>query len=177
MRLACSIVKINLRPATRRDIQFIEEMLVEAANWDPRRPKLAREDVLSRRELARYVESWGRVGDTAVVAEVPEGRIGTAWFRFFSRDDPGYGFIDVSIPELALGVVEGFRRRGVGDRLLAALEDEARRRGLTALSLSVEKENHAVRLYERRGFRVVSEMGGSYIMRLSLSSQDPGPAS
>lgn len=168
---------IHVRPGTRLDLEFIEEMLVEATNWNPRNPKRRREDVLSRRGTARYVENWGRMGDTAVVAEGPEGRIGSAWFRFFSRHAPGYGFIDESIPELAIGVVEGFRGQGVGDRLLAALEAEARQRGVVALSLSVEKENPAVRLYHRRGFQLVSEREGSYIMRLSLSSPDPGPAS
>jgi ribosomal protein S18 acetylase RimI-like enzyme len=46
-----------------------------------------------------------------------------------------------------------FRRHGIGDRLLAAAEEEARRRGLPYMGLMVTEDNAAARtLYERSGF-------------------------
>jgi GNAT superfamily N-acetyltransferase len=47
------------------------------------------------------------------VAEVRGTPVGAAWLRFFPAHDPGCGFIDERI-ELSIGVVEGWRGRGVG---------------------------------------------------------------
>jgi ribosomal protein S18 acetylase RimI-like enzyme len=113
--------------------------------------------------LARYVAGWGRPGDVGFVAD-DDASIGAAWWRRFDRDDPGYGFVDEATPELSIGVVEERRGQGVGTRLLAALVTEAERSALPALSLSVEPDNPAARLYERFGFRTVGVNGGSLTM-------------
>jgi ribosomal protein S18 acetylase RimI-like enzyme len=52
----------------------------------------------------------------------------------------------------------------VGERLLRALLDEAARRGAARVSLSVEFDNPAARLYERLGFRRVEVIGGAWTM-------------
>jgi ribosomal protein S18 acetylase RimI-like enzyme len=53
-----------------------------------------------------------------------------------------------------MAVEPGARHMGVGSALLAAAEDEARRRGLPYISLMVTEENDAARrLYQRAGFR------------------------
>ncbi|MDF2575580.1 MAG: family N-acetyltransferase, partial [Agromyces sp.] len=46
--------------------------------------------------------------------------------------------------------------------------DEARRRGLVGISLSVEDGNRARHLYERAGFRVVGRNGNADTMLLEL---------
>jgi ribosomal protein S18 acetylase RimI-like enzyme len=52
-----------------------------------------------------------------------------------------------------MAVEPGSRRQGVGAALLAAAEDEARRRGLPYMALMVTQENEAaLRLYERDGY-------------------------
>jgi ribosomal protein S18 acetylase RimI-like enzyme len=40
------------------------------------------------------------------------------WSRCFTRDEPGYGFIDESIPELSIAVATDARGRGIGTALL-----------------------------------------------------------
>ena len=100
-----------------------------------------------------------------------EEPVGAAWWRLFPPEDPGFGFVNASTPEVAIGVVEDWRGRGIGARLLDALIVRARAEGLPALSLSVEKDNDAVHLYERAGFRRVSAVGGSWTMHLALSSE------
>lgn len=53
----------------------------------------------------------------------------------------------------ALDVAEPLRSRGVGSRLIASVEEEARRRGLDGAYLEVGVENtDARRLYERLGY-------------------------
>ncbi len=53
---------------------------------------------------------------------------------------------------------ESARRRGFATRVLCALIDEARERGLTQITLEVRESNvAAIALYEHHGFRVVGK--------------------
>lgn len=158
---------VLLRPAVASDAGFLTEMLVEAAYWRPTGPPGSVEEVLRQPELAHYVTGWPRPGDLGVVAE--DGPpVGAAWVRAFGPQDPGYGFVDAAVPELAMGVVPARRREGVGVRLVGALVRTARAQGLGALSLSVEDDNHARRMYERSGFVRVGGTAGSSTMLLRL---------
>jgi ribosomal protein S18 acetylase RimI-like enzyme len=80
--------------------------------------------------------------------------------------------VDESIPELTIAVVPSRRGRGFGDELLEGLLQRARQEGYTALSLSVEKDNPALRLYERFGFKPVGEVGDSVVMQADLAGKD-----
>ena len=153
-----------MRPGAPEDLDFLWKMLYEAAGHGD----------LSDPAIALYREGWGRPGDAAVVALDPDDghRLGAAWFRLMPPEQPGYGFVDASTPEVAIGVVQEARGRGVGGALLPALMDVARSRGFGALSLSVRRENTAaVRLYERNGFVKVSGVGldkPSWMMKADL---------
>jgi ribosomal protein S18 acetylase RimI-like enzyme len=53
-------------------------------------------------------------------------------------------------------VLPAHQRRGFGGRMLAALEEHARRRGFATLQLDTTVQQHAAqRLYERHGFQEV----------------------
>ena len=119
--------------------------------------------------LARYVVGWPRPGDLGVVAEI-DVPVGATWWRYFAAGEPGYGFVDERIPEISIGVVPQARGAGIGSRLLAALIECARERAVPALSLSVEPDNPAARLYRRLGFVEVGGVGGAVTMVLTLSS-------
>jgi len=94
--------------------------------------------------------------------------VGAAWLRLLPEDDRGYGFVDTETPELGIGVVATHRGRGIGSLLLEALIVSARQQRYDAMSLSVEPDNPARRLYERCGFQVVGAVDGSLTMLLSL---------
>jgi ribosomal protein S18 acetylase RimI-like enzyme len=113
------------------------------------------------------VSGWPQPGDLGVVAE-DEEPVGAAWLRFFSRESPGYGFVDDHTPELSMGVRVDRRGRGIGSRLLADLLARARAAGLDRVSLSVETDNRARNLYERAGFVLVDRSGGADTMLASL---------
>ncbi|WP_328648238.1 GNAT family N-acetyltransferase [Amycolatopsis sp. NBC_00348] len=146
---------MNLREATRDDAGFLTDMLVAAVNWSPEWKKKSRRRVLLAPDTAHYVAGWPRPDDLGVVAEADGERVGAAWLRFFTADDPGYGFVAADAPELSIGVVAAWRGRGVGRALLRAAEDRARTAGVERISLSVERKNFARRLYLAEGYEVV----------------------
>jgi ribosomal protein S18 acetylase RimI-like enzyme len=155
-RATVASVQIVIREARRSDEAFLSEMLYEAATWRPVPPRSSFEDVLSRPEIAVYIEAWGRPGDEGFVAEAATGElVGAAWYRFFSQEAHGFGFVDAETPEITIAIRAELRGRGIGTALLDALITRARERGVPALSLSVEHDNPASRLYEREAFRVV----------------------
>ncbi|HKJ11222.1 MAG TPA: GNAT family N-acetyltransferase [Ornithinimicrobium sp.] len=160
-------MELAIRVAHASDLTFLTQMATEAAFWDSGDASARVEELLAAPDLAHYVVGWPLPGDVGVVAEAGEP-VGAAWFRYFSAEDPGYGFVDPAIPEVAIGVVPQWRGHGVGARLLAALIASAGKADVPALSLSVELDNPARRLYERCDFVPVEVAEGAVTMLLRL---------
>jgi ribosomal protein S18 acetylase RimI-like enzyme len=169
---AGSIGEVLIRAATADDLAHLEDMLLEAYNWDGverfTRDQLGRDD-----HAWRYVEGWPRPGEFGVVAEdeATGAPLGSAWARLLTADRPGYGYVADGVPELSIGVVPGQRGRGIGRALLTAVIDAARAAGHDRISLSVEPANRAAQLYRSVGFDVVGRNGGSDTMGLTLTDQ------
>jgi len=151
---------MNIRPANEQDVQFLEKMLYEAARWNPDWPREPIEEVLADPVLVRYHAGWGRPGDGGVVAEIEGEPVGAAWYRLFTAEAPGYGYVDEKIPELSIAVVPLHRRKGIGEALLRSCMVQAREEGFQALSLSVAAHNRSRMMYQRAGFEKVSESDG-----------------
>ena len=149
-----------IRPAGTQDIPFMRDMLRHAyyARWG------TEADV----PLERYVAGWGRPGDTALVAIDEFQPVGVAWYRLLPADAPGYGLVDEPTPGLTIAIAPSRRGKGLGEQLLTALLDEARAQGRDEISLSVEPDNPAIRLYEQHGFAQVGERAGALVMRAPL---------
>ena len=79
--------------------------------------------------VRRYVERWGRPGDTALIAIQDFQRVGAAWYRLFPADNPGYGFVDEETPELSIAIVPSRRGSGLGSELLGRAAREGPRGG------------------------------------------------
>lgn len=154
----------RVRMAETSDRRFMLAMLAAAAAWrgGVDRPV---DDIISRPQIAHYLpDGWPRAGEIGVVATRTTTPIGAAWWTRFTLDDPGYGFVATDIPELGMGVVPAHRSQGIGEAMLDALCGHAHRHGVPALSLSVESDNPAIRLYRRMGFTTVEESDGAHTM-------------
>ena len=112
-------------------------------------------------ELHVYIADFGtQPGDHCMVAEAEGKVVGAAWCRIMED----YGHIDTDTPSLAISLLPKYRGLGIGARLLDALLLLLRENGYRQASLSVQKENPALRLYQRMGFRIVAEKGTEYLM-------------
>jgi GNAT superfamily N-acetyltransferase len=166
----------EIRPAGPEDVELVRWALYAALDWSPERELPPFELVLQHPEAARYHVGWGRAGDLGVIAEDDGEAIGVAYSRLFTDDDHGHGYVDSETPEIAIAVREGRRGEGVGGRLLRALAELAREQGFERLSLSVEAENPARRLYERAGYRELGpDPGGGVLMLLDLRESPRTP--
>lgn len=157
-----------LREAGERDLLHVKWALYTAVTWDPMRELPPFDALIEHPELARYYRDWMRAGDLGVVAERGDELVGVAFCRLFAADDHGHGYVDDETPELAVAVAAAHRGTGVGTRLLEELAALARSSGFARLSLSVDGENPARLLYERMGYRVISEDEGGVRMVLDL---------
>ncbi len=157
----------SLRRAESGDRAFLEDMLHQAI-FVPEGGDRPGRDVLAGPELARYVEGFGsRSGDRGWIAVDDDGvPVGAAWARRWTPPVVGYGFVDALTPELSIAVLPDHRGAGVGSALLATLLDEVGR-----CSLSVDRRNPAVGLYERFGFVVVERHDDTQVM---LVGEEPG---
>jgi GNAT superfamily N-acetyltransferase len=136
-----------LRPVDVHDVRFLRDMLRHAYHW-----RLSED---TERPVYRYVANWGRHGDAGVLALDGPHAYGAAWYRLFTKDEPGFGFVDEATPELTIAVVPSRRGKGAGAELLNALLARAREDGYSAVSLSAASEQTA--FYEQFGFETIRE--------------------
>ena len=134
-------------------------MLGHAANW--------REGMRNPVKL-HYVEGFGRPGDVGIIAEVANEPAGAAWCRLLTGSDPGYGYVADDVPELTIAVAPEHRGHGLATALIKTLKSAVAEAGFHAVSLSVEPDNPALRIYERAGFVRCGTAGGSWTMIADL---------
>lgn len=142
------------RPLEAEDAPLLAHATLGNLNWSEKR--FTERDLKSRPEFGHYTQLVLERGDFGFVAECTAGVVGVAWALFLPADDPGYGFLDESTPEMSLWVRDDSRGRGVGTLLVRQLQQEAEARCIARLSLSVEADNYAKRLYASAGFTQVA---------------------
>jgi GNAT superfamily N-acetyltransferase len=136
-----------LRPVGIHDVRFLRDMLRHAYHW-----RIAEDE---ERPVYRYVQNWGRRGDAGVIALDGPHAYGAAWYRLFTEDEPGFGFVDQQTPEVTIAIVPSRRGKGAGKELLEALLQQALADGYGAVSLSSPVQQAPY--YERFGFETVRE--------------------
>ena len=145
-------------------------MLYEAAAWNPDWPRGRTIATLADPVLERYHRDWGRPSDAGVIAELERTPVGAAWYRLFTEEEPGHGFVDEKTPSSGSPWSRCIGARGSARRFSGALMVQAREEGFQALSLSVAVHSRSRMMYERvRDTRVREEAEGeSWVMRAEL---------
>src|SRR5690625_1147120 len=144
-----------LRPLTPADLDFLLEMVVETINWKPgRNANLA--EVLADERMERYVKDWGRAGHCGIIAELDDQPVGAVWCRNYTCSEPAYGYVADDVTEIAISLAPAARGKGLGRKLIQAAKAELGKT-VPRISLSVEDDNYARKLYESEGFVVVEQ--------------------
>lgn len=140
-----------VRPIRRDEWPLLEDFLYEAIFVpDGFEGELPRSVIHDDPKCRAAFEGFGTLpDDRALVAEV----VGACWVR----TTDGYGHIDSAIPSFSISIYRPYRGRGIGTAMMSRMLDELLEAGYTRASLSVQKENPALRLYERMGFRIVGD--------------------
>jgi ribosomal protein S18 acetylase RimI-like enzyme len=148
-------VEYKIRPLTADDESLLWEVVYQSLHVAPGQTALPR-DIVRHPDLARYVEGWGRAGDTGFIAHEPgeEHLLGAVWLRLHEGEET---------PELAFAVTAGYRGHGIGTALLTQLMRANPHHD--AILIKVAPTNPTVRLYERFGFRVAQQTDASVLMR------------
>ena len=142
------MLSLSIRAARQDDLDDLWTFLAIAA-YEP--------DIANAKAtpvVAAYLAGWRRSCDFGYIAENDGLAVGATWARQFALAEEPTFYVGDDTPEISIGVSETMRRKGVGETLLDALIEEAKRRGV-GLCLNVRDSNPAVRLYERVGFRRV----------------------
>jgi len=109
--------------------------------------------IIHQPELALYIEDFGQPDDICLVADVQGKPVGAIWSRIMND----YGHVDEETPSLAISLFEDCRNRGIGTMLMKAMLQKLKEAGYRQVSLSVQKANYAMHMYEKAGFRTMRE--------------------
>ena len=143
----------TIRTMFNSDYKCLPEFLYQAI-FIPKGMEPPPRSVINDPEIFVYIKDFGsQPGDMGVVAEQNCQIIGAAWTRII----PAYGHINDDTPELAISMLPEFRGYGIGAKMMKKLFTVLRDNGYTRTSLSVQKDNPAVRFYERLGYKVTDE--------------------
>ena len=122
-------------------------------------------DIIASPELQIYVERFGALKDDfALVAEIEGKIVGAVWVRIMND----YGHIDNATPSIAVSLYKDYRGLGIGTALMKEMLRILKDRGYKQASLSVQKANYAVNMYQKTGFEIVDEKGEEYSMLCRL---------
>ena len=121
--------------------------------------------IIEQPELQVYIADFGKSDDWCLVAEVEEKIVGAVWVRIMND----YGHIDDETSSFAMSLYEEYRNMGIGTALMRDMLEFLKKKGYKQTSLSVQKANYAVRMYQKAGFQVVKENEEEYIMVCSLN--------
>lgn len=151
---------INIRNIHPQEIPVLDDFLYEAI-FIPQGVEPPPRSIIEQDDLQVYVRGFGDdPHDHCLVAEVDGKIAGAVWVRIM--DD--YGHVDDQTPSLAISLYPEYRGQGIGTQLLNQMLDMLRRKGYPQVSLSVQKENYALRMYQKAGFETVEERGEEVLM-------------
>jgi GNAT superfamily N-acetyltransferase len=150
---------IEIRPGIPADAEAIARIAMDAqaphAEAHPDVFKPPSSACFAPEEIRALMASPGR---TFVVASQDGAVVGYVYAEVQQRPDTGVRYAAVQLYVHQMGVLDSFRRRGIGSQLLIALRDLARARGISRLALDVWRFNARARsFYEAHGFQVYQE--------------------
>lgn len=150
----------KIRAILEGEVSLLQDFLYEAI-FVPEGLPLPPKSIINQPELQIYISDFGkRKDDIGLVAEVNKMVVGAIWVRIMND----YGHIDDDTPSLAISLYKDYRGLGIGTALMTEMLCVLKDKGYKQTSLSVQKANYAVKLYQKAGFEILYENSDEYIM-------------
>ena len=154
----------KIRTISEGEESLLQDFLYQAV-FVPEGVPAPPKSIISQPELRIYITGFGtKKDDIGLVAEVNRKAVGAVWVRIMND----YGHIDNATPSIAVSLYKDYRGYGIGTALMKEMLRILKDRGYKQASLSVQKANYAVNMYQKTGFEIVDEKGEEYIMLCRL---------
>ena len=145
---------------------LLEDFLYQAI-YQPDKTNLAPRSIIKKPELQVYIKDFGtKKDDYCFCAEVDGKIVGAVWVRNIN----GYGSVDNNTVEFAISVFDEYQKMGIGTALMNKMLEHLNKLNYSKASLAVQKENYAIRMYQKVGFEIVDENEQEYIMKHKLGT-------
>ncbi|MCH5315873.1 MAG: GNAT family N-acetyltransferase [Eubacterium sp.] len=158
------IENLIIRKIRKEEYYLLEDFLYEAI-FIPAGAEKPSKEIIKNDELQVYIKNFGNYkDDNCIIAEYDNKIVGVCWTRIMND----YGHIDNETPSFAISLYEEYRGKGIGTELMKNMLMLLKNKGYKKASLSVQKNNYAVKMYKKVGFKVVNENDEEYIMLCEL---------
>jgi len=158
---------IIIRTLLPDEVSVLDDFLYEAI-FIPQGVAPPPRSIIENEDLQVYVRDFGvSPHDHCLVAECNGKIVGAVWVRMMED----YGHLDNQTPSLAISLYIEYRGQGIGTQLLDQMLDLLRHEGYGQVSLSVQKENPALHMYQKAGFVVVADRGEEVLMVVHLKGK------
>ena len=149
-----------IRTIRPEEMPLLNDFLYEAI-FIPEGVAAPPRSIIEQEDLQVYIRDFGRWPDDHCLVAECNGKIaGAVWVRVMKD----YGHIDDRTPSLAISLYKEYRNRGIGTQLLLRMLELLRKKGYAQVSLSVQKANYALRMYQKAGFEQVADRGEEVLM-------------
>ena len=153
-------MEYTIREIQKQEYPLLDNFLYEAI-FIPEGIKPPPKTIITSPELQVYVERFEESKDDwGLVAEVDGKIVGAVWVRIMND----YGHIDDETPSLAISLYKKYRGFGIGTAMMKEILALLKSHGYSRVSLSVQKDNYAAKIYLKIGFEIVRENEEEYIM-------------
>ena len=153
-----------IRQIQQDETPLLNQFLYEAI-FIPEGVAAPPQSIIENEELQVYVRNFGHEPDDKCLVAECDGRIvGAVWTRIMHD----YGHISDDTPSLAISLYKEYRNKGIGTELLKRMIALLQNDGYSQVSLSVQKANYAVGMYQKAGFKVLQETDEELIMVCKL---------
>ena len=154
----------QIRPIRKEETPLLRDFLYNAI-FIPEGVTPPPMSIVDDESLQIYIRDFGLLpDDRCLVAELNGKVVGAIWSRIVND----YGHIADDVPSIAISLYKEYRNQGIGTELLKQMLDLLKADGYKSVSLSVQKANYAMRMYQKAGFQVISQDAEEAIMQCLL---------
>ena len=143
----------KIRQPKKDEYVLLNDFIYEAI-YIPEGKEAPPKSIINQPDIQVYISDFGKQKDDyCFIAEVDEKIVGAVWARIMND----YGHIDNETPSFAISLYKEYRGCGIGTALMKRMLSTLKQMGYKKASLAVQKENYALKMYLKVGFKIFDE--------------------